>query len=252
MEWLTTLTNRNAIRLLRRGLENASDTIYPPRCPICEQLVEPGGMACDDCLSRLKYIVSPFCMVCGKQLDDELREVCEDCAQKRHYFIRGVAAFSYTREIKQSMYRFKYDGQREYARFYAELLYKLKGHIIASWKPQVIIPVPLHAGRYRKRGYNQAALVAHRLGRLMNIPVDETLLVRTKNTLPQKALNDRERSKNIKNAFHTAPDIVKYKKILLVDDIYTTGATLDECSQAIKAVHSADIYFAAVCVGRGF
>ena len=69
MEWLTTLTNRNAIRLLRRGLENASDTIYPPRCPICEQLVEPGGMACDDCLSRLKYIVSPFCMVCGKQLD---------------------------------------------------------------------------------------------------------------------------------------------------------------------------------------
>ena len=79
MEWLTTLTNRNAIRLLRRGLENASDTIYPPRCPICEQLVEPGGMACDDCLSRLKYIVSPFCMVCGKQLDDELREVCEDC-----------------------------------------------------------------------------------------------------------------------------------------------------------------------------
>ena len=168
-------------------------------------------------------------MVCGKQLDDELREVCEDCAKKRHYFIRGVAAFSYTREIKQSMYRFKYDGQREYARFYAELLYKLKGHIIASWKPQVIIPVPLHAGRYRKRGYNQAALVAHRLGRLMNIPVDETLLVRTKNTLPQKALNDRERSKNIKNAFHTATDIVKYKRILLVDDIYTTGATLDEC-----------------------
>ena len=69
-------------------------------------------MACDDCLSRLKYIVSPFCMVCGKQLDDELREVCEDCAKKRHYFIRGVAAFSYTREIKQSMYRFKYAGQR--------------------------------------------------------------------------------------------------------------------------------------------
>ena len=62
----------------------------------------------------------------------------------------------------------------------------------------------------------------------------------------------RGHTKNIKNAFHTAPDIVKYKKILLVDDIYTTGATLDECSQAIKAVHSADIYFAAVCVGRGF
>lgn len=99
---------------------------------------------------------------------------------KETLFHKRCCGISYTREIKQSMYRFKYDGQREYARFYAELLYKLKGHIIASWKPQVIIPVPLHAGRYRKRGYNQAALVAHRLGRLMNIPVDETLLVRTK------------------------------------------------------------------------
>lgn len=246
------LTSRNVIRLLHRGLESVSESIYPPRCPVCEQLVERKGEACDDCLAKLKYIVSPFCMVCGKQLDDERRELCEDCGRKRHYFIRGVAALAYTKEIKQSMYRFKYDGQREYAAFYADMLFRLKGHIILSWKPQVIIPVPLHAKRYRKRGYNQAALVAHKLGKLMHIPVDETLLVREKNTLPQKELNDRERSKNIKNAFHTVPDIVKYKRILLVDDIYTTGSTFDECSQAIKAVCNADIYFAAVCAGHGF
>ena len=160
-------------------------------------------------------------MICGKQLDDETLEVCGDCREKRHDFIRGVAAFAYTKEIKQSMYRFKYDGQRDYAFFYADTLFKLRGHIIAGWKPDVVVPVPLHKKRYIKRGYNQAALLAYRLGEQLGIPVDEKLISREKNTLPQKELNDKERTKNTKNAFHVNTNIVKYKKVLLIDDIYT-------------------------------
>ena len=190
--------------------------------------------------------------MCGKQLDDDTLEVCGDCGSRRHEFIRGVAAFSYTKEIKQSMYRFKYEGQQEYAYFYADMLYRLRGRAIAGWKPDVLVPVPLHRKRYRKRGYNQAELIARRLGALLDVPVDEQLIERTKNTLPQKALGDKERAKNIKNAFHVTPNIVKYNRILLVDDIYTTGATLDACAQALNEVRRVEVYFASVCVGRGF
>ena len=210
------------------------------------------GEACVYCACSLKYITSPFCMVCGRQLDDEMRETCSDCGRRRHSFVRGVAAFAYTKEIKQSMYRFKYDNQREYAVFYADTLFRLRGHIIAGWRPDVIIPVPLHEKRYRKRGYNQAALIAYRLGRRLGIPVDDKVLFRIKNTVPQKELNDKERAKNIKNAFQVGRDIVKYRKVLLIDDIYTTGATLDCCAEALRAAGAGKIYFAAVCAGRGF
>lgn len=210
------------------------------------------GEMCGDCAGKLKYITSPSCMVCGKQLDDELAEVCSDCGRRCHSFIRGVGALAYTKEIKQSMYRFKYSNRREYAVFYADMLVKLKGHIIMSWKPDVIIPVPLHAARYRKRGYNQAALVAEEIGKMLKIPVEEKLLTRTVNTAPQKELNDKERTKNTKNAFQATHNIVKYKRVLLVDDIYTTGATLDACSDALTNAGAAQVYFAAVCIGRGF
>ena len=196
------------------------------------------GELCGDCLGKLKYITSPFCMICGKQLDNELAETCSDCGRRHHSFIRGVGALAYTKEIKQSMYRFKYGNRREYAAFYGDIIVKLKGHIIMSWKPDVIIPVPLHASRYRKRGYNQAALIAKEIGRRLEVPVEEGLLIRIVNTAPQKELNDKERT--------------KYKRVLLVDDIYTTGATLDACSDVLTNAGAAQVYFAAVCIGRGF
>ena len=150
------------------------------------------------------------------------------------------------------MYRFKYGNRREYAAFYGEMLVRLRGHIILSWKPDVIIPVPLHPARYRKRGYNQAELIARQIGKSLGIHVDEKTLVRSVNTAPQKELNDKERTKNTKNAFQVTHNIVKYKRVLLVDDIYTTGATLDACSDALTNAGAAQVYFAAVCIGRGF
>lgn len=252
MEWLRTATNRSAIRLLQSGYRNAVNTLFPGRCPICETLVDAVGDVCTDCAGKLKYITSPFCMICGKQLEDDTGEVCSDCERKHHSFVRGVGALAYTKDIKQSMYRFKYSNRREYAVFYSDILIKLKGHIIEPWKPDVIVPVPLHAARYRKRGYNQAGLIAEEIGRRLGVLVDEGLLVRNVNTAPQKELNDKERTKNTKNAFQVIHNIVKYKRVLLVDDIYTTGATLDACSDALTNAGAAQVYFAAVCIGRGF
>ena len=118
-------------------------------------------------------------MICGKQLDNELAETCSDSAYETVMSPAAVGALAYTKEIKQSMYRFKYGNRREYAAFYGDIIVKLKGHIIMSWKPDVIIPVPLHASRYRKRGYNQAALIAKEIGRSLELIVKEAQLIRT-------------------------------------------------------------------------
>lgn len=257
MKWLTMRTNRSVFQLSPRGYRSAAnnaaiDALFPPRCAICGEIVDKKGNICEACGLKVRYIVSPFCMICGKALDSEERELCQDCNRKSHEFRRGVAAFAYTKELKASMYQFKYNNKREYASFYAGSLAALKGHIIKSWQPEVLMPVPLHRKRYKKRGYNQAALIARELGNLLGIPVDEHSLVRTVNTAPQKTLDDKQRAKNIKNAFQVRNNIVQYKKAVLVDDIYTTGATLDACAAVLKRAGVQQVYFVSVCVGRGF
>ncbi len=136
--------------------------------------------------------------------------------------------------------------------FYADIINEKYGPVIKTWQPQAIIPVPLHSSKYRKRGYNQAEVLAKELSTQLNIPVDSTSLLRIKNTVPQKQLNDRERCNNIINAFQMAKNSVKYKKVLLVDDIYTTGITIDECARVLKAEGAELVFFAVVCIGRGF
>lgn len=191
-------------------------------------------------------------MICSKPLGQDGQELCGDCMKRKHRFVRGVAALAYTKELKDSIYRFKYAGMREYAAFYGEILYRLKGHIIKSWRPDVIMPVPLHASRFRKRGYNQAELIATELGRRLAVPVDGRTLIRCVNTVPQKDLDNNGRAKNTKKAFQVNGNIVQYKRILLVDDIYTTGATIDACAAALTDAGTKEVFFASVCVGRGF
>ena len=102
------------------------------------------------------------------------------------------------------------------------------------WSPDVIIPVPIHISKYKERGFNQAGLIAQALGRAMQIPVDEEYLVRIVKTQPMKELSNRERIKNLQNAFQVREKVVRYRKVLIVDDIYTTGATFDACAAVLK------------------
>lgn len=197
-------------------------------------------------------IKQPACLKCGKQLEDERQEYCSDCMRKTHVFDRGAAVFSYTDAMKKSMYAFKYNNRREYAGFYAANAFKEYGNYLKIWAPQAIIPVPLHKSRYRKRGYNQAQVFAKELSRMSGIPMDENMLVRVKNTRPQKELDDKERVHNLNNAFQIMPDSVKYSSVLLTDDIYTTGTTIDECARVLKDYGVSNVYFLTVCIGRGF
>lgn len=242
---------RKAADFVQRGI----NLIYPEVCPVCMEIFNTGsGDAgiCENCRKKLKYIQTPRCLKCGKQIGSEEKQYCYDCAKRQHVFAQGVGVWSYTEDISRSIYAFKYDNQRHFAKIYAKELYSRCGNIINKWNAEVLIPVPLHADRMRMRGYNQALLIAKEFGRLANLPTDDEILIRERKTKPQKELNDKERVKNLENAFKISKSIVEYKRVILVDDIYTTGTTMDACAKILKDKGAEEVYFAALCIGRGF
>lgn len=191
-------------------------------------------------------------MKCGKQLDNETDELCSDCSRRNRSFERGFSAFPYTDALRKSIYSFKYNNRREYAAFYAKSIVDLYREQIERIGPYAFIPVPLHISKYRKRGYNQAELVAAELSRITGIPLDTGTLKRIRKTRPQKELDDEQRNKNISNAFQLSKNVVKYRKVILIDDIYTTGTTINECAKELKKSGIDKVFFITVCIGRGY
>lgn len=224
---------------------------FPRRCPVCDKVILCGEKICDSCFARLPYIEEPACKKCGKQLENEWQEYCGDCSRKIHHYCQGKALFSYRDGMKLSMYRFKYSNKREYAGFFAEEAAKKYGRWLEKREIEVIVPVPMYAGKKRSRGYNQAEIFGEALGRETGIPVDKYLVKRVKKTIPQKSLNERQRKDNLKGAFQVRTNIVKYNKIVLVDDIYTTGATVDAIAALLKQAGVNEVYFLCICAGEG-
>ncbi len=225
---------------------------FPRRCPICDEAILYGEKICGSCVDKLPYIKEPFCKKCGKQLEDERQEYCSDCEKKPHNYIQGKAVFSYRKEMKLSMYRFKYSNKREYAQFYAGEAVKQCGMWIERRGIEAIVPIPMFPAKKRARGYNQAEVFAKALGSELGLPVEKNLVKRVRNTKPQKTLNDRQRKDNLKGAFQVRTNIVKYSKILLVDDIYTTGATIDAVAETLQKVGVTEVYFVSICIGEGY
>ena len=119
------------------------------------------------------------------------------------------------------------------------------------WKAEVLVPIPLHQSRRRKRGFNQAELLAKALSVRSGIPMDASLLIRTKKTHAQKELNDQERLANLKDAFSIQRRNIPYHNLILVDDIYTTGSTIDTAARLLKEYGVQKVYFLCICVGMG-
>lgn len=189
-------------------------------------------------------------MKCGKPLRFE-SEYCMDCRKKGHAYDRGRALFLYDDRLRDSIAAFKYRGRREYKKFYGEEMALSFEAQAARWRPEVLVPIPLHSSRKRKRGYNQAELLARELGKRWGIPVETGLLVRGEKTLPQKGLGSRERKQNMKTAFKIRENRVKFKTILLIDDIYTTGSTMDAAARALKEKGAMKVYFLCIGIGSG-
>lgn len=183
-------------------------------------------------------------------------EFCLDCQGKEKTFEYGYALWVYDRTMQASISRFKYQGRKEYAEYYAREPYQQYGTWMQKIGVQALVPVPVHRNRYRERGYNQAELIARKLGVLAGIPVREKILIRSRDTLPQKDLSEKERRKNLWDAFQVkncAEELNQISEcVILIDDIYTTGNTLEACSKVMKEAGVQRIYFLCVCIGKGF
>ena len=193
-----------------------------------------------------------MCKKCGKSLLDTTEEFCGDCLTSEHFYDRGRAVFQYKNEIKYSIYNFKYKNKREYSQFYLEEIDKTCGDWIRNVAPDVLVPIPLHPHKQRARGYNQAEEIARKMGEFYCIPVADNLLYRVVNTIPQKELSDNNRKKNMKKAFKISENIVELDIAMVIDDIYTTGATMDEVSKLLRRAGFKKIYCLSLCIGDGF
>lgn len=240
-------------QLIRKKILNV---FFPPRCPICDDLLEPElvgkGYIHKHCERKVFPVDGVVCMHCGRPVEDR-QEYCFDCGRKNlsHSFIQGKALFMYRGSIQKTMYRFKYANKREYADFFAETAFRIYGEWIEKKGIEVIIPVPMFLPKQRKRGYNQAECFAKQLSKRLEIPMDAEFIRRCKDTAPQKGLNDIERQKNLKDAFCCGKYTEKYEKVLVVDDIYTTGSTADAVTEILKNAGVREVYFLNVCIGLG-
>lgn len=231
--------------------EFVKNLLFPRRCPLCDQVIPMDCLVCEECCGKLPYLWEPLCKKCGKSLQNTREEYCGDCMRKKHIFSAGRAVFSYQGSMKESLYRFKYSNRREYAAFYADEAVKVRGGWVRRCGVEAIIPVPLHRRRRQMRGYNQAEVFARELGERMNLPVCADLVSRVKNTRPQKELNQTDRQKNLKKAFIINRSIVQLDRVLLVDDIYTTGSTVDAVAQALLDAGVKEIYVLCISIGGG-
>lgn len=223
--------------------------LYPLRCPVCHDIAVPRGQkVCKECRKKLNPINGERCFRCSRPLDDAKQEYCRTCRNKSYHYDQGIGIFTYGTVLKQSLIKLKYENRQEYGRFYGEFAAVYAGKQIKQWKIDVLMPIPLHWKKMEKRGYNQAEIIAKAAGKKLDIPVDTKCLRRVVNTKPQKDLSETERKQNLKDAFAVRKK-TEYKRILLVDDIYTTGATVDAAAKVLKKAGAEKVYFLAIAIG---
>lgn len=229
------------------------DMLYPKHCPLCGKVLSfGGGCVCEGCLKEQKRVQPPYCMKCGKTLEDALEEYCMDCTSISKSYKRAFPVFVYNGAIKNALYEFKYKNQRSYGEFFGACIVQQYGEQLKSLGLDGLIPVPIHKEKRKVRGYNQAEVLASFLGSQLNVPVYPNCLVRIINTSPQKELNDKIRMKNLKNAFKIGENTIKLKKALLVDDIYTSGATMEACTKVLLEAGVEEVYCTSVAIGKGY
>ena len=228
-------------------VEGLLDLVYPRKCLVCETL-NPHYI-CPSCLSEIERISRPYCIRCGHPMP---RARCWNCWGRVRSFTTARAAGAYSGILRRAIHDFKYGGCRVLADPLAQLLHRyLTTSADFPWRrADCIIPVPIHPARQRIRGYNQSELLAERLSGTTGLPLLRDAVVRKHPTRPQVELSGDERRTNVKAAFQASkPAELKGRIVILLDDVATTGSTIQECSLALLAAGAFKVY--VVCLAFG-
>jgi len=224
--------------------------LYPQTCYFCGKINETP--ICEECIKKVTYIKEPRCKKCGKPIRYKEQEYCLDCQRKSFSYEQGRSLWIHKGAVPWSIYQFKYHNRRVFGEFYAEELFRLYGEKIKEWGIDVIVPVPLHPRRQRMRGYNQTEIIAKHLSKLTGIPVEKKWVKRIHYTQPQKKLNNKERKKNLERAFCIQKQYKEYERVLLIDDIYTTGSTIDTIAKQLLEKCNKKTWFLTISIGQDF
>jgi ComF family protein len=272
---------KNAVSACLRSIwHTLLDTIFPPKCLVCRRLFQPATVSpaidrvshaiteirdllpqaqrwldtlcCRECVGTLTAISEPLCTSCGmmfKQLRND-NHLCGDCIKHPRKFRMARAAMVYDQQSMAIIHRFKYAGKTQLAKPFGGLLLNTYLRYWQSEAIDLILPVPLHGQKFRRRGFNQSYLMVdcwRAVAALNPLKAPPTrlrtdVLNRNKATASQTGLGRQQRLKNVKGAFSVRlPAAVHARKILVVDDVYTTGATVDECARALLAAGAAQV-----------
>lgn len=231
-------------------IEAILEILYPSTCIFCGRICKEG--ICERCRAENPYIREPRCKRCGKPISSEEEEFCHDCIKQKFCYEQGRSLWLHKNSVKQSVYAFKYKNHRIYGRVYAREMAIEFGELIRLWGIDIIVPVPLHKKKVRKRGFNQAEIIARELGKRIGIPVETSAVIREKYTSPQKELGQSGRRRNLRGAFRARGRSVKGKNILIIDDIYTTGSTINCISEELRRNGCEKTYFLTISIGQGF
>lgn len=227
-----------------------ADALFPPRCPVCGEIVPVGtpGRICPTCFPKLDFVKGPVCMKCGRELADPSAKYCPDCEKHPKSFAYGYALCNYDDLMQHTVTRIKYANRREYIAPLAAVFADRYRDRIREMHADCMVPVPIHPDRRKTRGFNQAELLARELGSRLNIPVRTDLLFRTRKTQPQKELSPDERIRNLLEAFTAPEQAAAGLDVILIDDIYTTGSTIEACTRVLRAAGAGKVYFLTLCI----
>ncbi len=225
----------------------AASLLYPPACAICEEPVGHFDYLCAACLAKAPRIKPPFCANCSEPFDGAITETfsCANCAHRKLHFECAVAAYRSRGVVRKLVHDFKY-GQQIHLRFpLADWLGEtLEDERLSGRRFDIVVPVPLHPTRRRERGFNQAELLAEIFCARANLKM-RPVLERIRYTTTQTAFDRAERMENLRDAFRLRKKMdVRGLRVLLIDDVLTTGSTLSECARVLKQAGAISVHAA--------
>jgi ComF family protein len=224
---------------LRRYWSRFVDLLFPPLCHACREFIPHNSelLICEDCLVSAVPLVSPLCSCCGRPFPAfaGADHLCGRCITSPPPFVLARGALLFDGTTRALIHQFKYSGKVMLRRPLAQLAAVHLDSLVAALDADLIVPVPLHIKRLRQRGFNQAVLLGEVFAQRWSLPLQRNNLQRSRWTEPQVNLTAAARAENVRGAFTLAdPAIVAGKRVLLVDDVYTTGSTVKECSRVLR------------------